>query len=140
MKFVSIVAALAGVTNAWFDTGHLLVARIGYEILEQEAADKLQQAQNILHELKVNDPSAVSKEGSHPFVECAPWADSFKYHGGFYQKGWHFIDQPFLDEGGTIKDYPQFQGDTHNATEALKGIMAWMNDPNADNFVVSTIK
>ena len=140
MKFVNMVAALAGVTNAWFDTGHLLVARIGYEILEQEAADKLKQAQNILNELKVQDPTAVSKEGNHPFVECAPWADSFKYHGGYYQKGWHFIDQPFLDEGGTISDYPQFQGDTHNAVEALKGIVAWMDDSSASNFVVSTIK
>jgi len=92
MKIIAIAAALAGVTNAWFDTGHLLVARIGYEILQTESPSQLQKAENILSELKTNDPSAVSKEGSHPFVECAPWADSFKYHGGFFQKGWHFID------------------------------------------------
>ena len=135
-----MIAALAGVTNAWFDTGHLLVARIAYEILQNEDPAQLQKANAILAELKANDPSAVSKEGAHPFVECAPWADSFKYNGGLYQKEWHFIDQPFLDEGGTINDYPNFVGDTHNAKEALKGIIEWMNNPDANNYVVQTIK
>jgi hypothetical protein len=48
MKFIAIVAALVGNTNAWFDTGHLLVARIGYEILQKESAAKLQRAESIL--------------------------------------------------------------------------------------------
>jgi len=33
MKFNVIAAALVGTTNAWFGTGHLLVARIGYNLL-----------------------------------------------------------------------------------------------------------
>jgi hypothetical protein len=32
MKF-AVIAALAGTTNAWFGTGHLLVARIAENLL-----------------------------------------------------------------------------------------------------------
>lgn len=59
-------------------------------------------------------------------VECVTFADDIKYKGGGYQSGWHFIDTPFLDEGGDISDY-DFTFDTHNVTEAITNLAAWVN-------------
>ena len=59
-------------------------------------------------------------------VECATFADDIKFKGGSYQKGWHFIDTPYLDEGGKISDY-NFTFDDHNITEAISGIVDWFN-------------
>jgi len=73
------------------------------------------------------DAKLTKDEGKHVFVECATFADSFKYNGGFYQKGWHFIDTPYLDEGGKISDY-DFTYDTHNITEAVNGLVGWVGD------------
>jgi len=41
MKIAIIAAALAGTTNAWFGTGHLLVARIAENLLETSAPEQL---------------------------------------------------------------------------------------------------
>jgi len=58
-------------------------------------------------------------------VECATFADDIKGKGGRWQSSWHFIDQPYLDQGGTIADYPEFVPDTHNITEATSAIVSW---------------
>ena len=39
---------------------------------------------------------------------------------------WHFINIPYLDEGGKISDY-NFTFDVHNITEAIDEIVAWFN-------------
>jgi len=59
-------------------------------------------------------------------VECTTFADDIKFKGGAYQSGWHFIDTPFLDEGGKISDY-NFTMDAHNVTEAIGGLVSWFN-------------
>lgn len=59
-------------------------------------------------------------------VECATFADDIKNKGGRYQQGWHFIDIPYLDQGGKISDY-DFTFDQHNVTEALGGIIKWFS-------------
>jgi hypothetical protein len=63
-------------------------------------------------------------------VECVTFADDIKYKGGSYQSSWHFIDQPYLDDGGTEADYPEFIPDTHNVTEAISAITNWINKEN----------
>lgn len=60
-------------------------------------------------------------------VECATFADDFKYKGGYYQKQWHFIDTPYLDDGDSTSDYPKFKPDVLNITEALDGLVAYFN-------------
>ena len=136
MKFALVAAAMIGSTNAWFGTGHLLVARVAFDILTKESPDQLAKAESILKQM--SDYETQHLEKNHPFVECATYADAFKYHGGIYQKTWHFVDQPLLDEGGTISDFPKFVPDTHSAVEALNGLIAWMNDPSATNYPVTT--
>jgi len=140
MKF-AVIAALAGTTNAWFGTGHLLVARIAEDILETSAPDQLAKVNAILKTLESADSQGTKNEGKHAFVECATYADDFKYHGGFYQKEWHFIDQPYLDEGGKISDY-DFTADTHPITEAIHGLVDWTTDlaHPKDSYIKTTIE
>ena len=139
MKFAVIAAALAGTTNAWFGTGHLLVARIAENILNEKAPEQLEKVKTVLSTLETTDASLTKHEKNHPFVECATFADDFKYNGGYYQKGWHFIDQPYLDEGGKISDY-SFVPDAHNVTEALNGLVNWFDEPSADSYIESEVK
>ena len=139
MKFTYALAALAGSTNAWFGTGHLLVARIAENILTEKNPGKLAEAKNLLAQLEQSDAKLTKNEKNHPFVECATFADDFKYNGGFYQKGWHFIDQPWLDEGGKMSDY-NFTYDVHNITEALNGLTLWMNDTKTDTYIKTTVE
>lgn len=57
-------------------------------------------------------------------TECATFADDIKFKGGMYQKGWHFIDTPMMDEGGKISDY-NFTADEHNITEVIGALSNW---------------
>lgn len=50
----------------------------------------------------------TTDEQYHPFTECATFADDIKATGYSFQSNWHFIDQPYLPDGGTIADYPSF--------------------------------
>jgi hypothetical protein len=45
-------------------------------------------------------------EGDYPVVECATFADEIKAKGASWQSGWHFVDTPYLDEGGDVHDFP----------------------------------
>lgn len=127
MKSQILTLALLGQTNAWWGNGHLLVARVAYELLDQQTID---QVEDILSVLKKSDPSWTHLEGDHPFVECVTFADDIKYKGGSYQSGWHFIDTPFLDEGGDVSDFPDFKIDDHTVSEAIQSITDWINKEN----------
>lgn len=125
MKFASLVL-LVGSASAWWDNGHLITARIAEDILRAQNPEVLTKVESILAVLKKSDPSYTEFEGKHPFVECATFADKIKHRGGSYQSGWHFIDQPYLDDAGTtIADFPDFQQDTHDVVEAINAIRMW---------------
>jgi hypothetical protein len=51
-KSFLITAALAGAAQAWWDKGHLLVARIAYDILQRENPAALEGANADLSILK----------------------------------------------------------------------------------------
>jgi len=124
---MSIAASvLVNEANAWWGTGHLIVARIANELLLKESPTTLSKAESVLAILENSDPSYTKAEGEHPFVECTTFADDIKFKGGAYQSGWHFIDQPYLDQGGKISDF-NFTADSHNVTEALSALTSWMN-------------
>jgi len=91
--------------------------------------------------LESADKKLTKNEGKHAFVECATFADDFKYNGGYYQKGWHFIDQPYLDEGGEVSDF-DFELDTHNITEAINGLVGWTTDLEhpKDSYIKTTVE
>jgi hypothetical protein len=105
MKYSFAIMALTGEASAWWGRGHLMVNRIAYEALEQENPAVLKAANDILNTLHQTMPDMVTNESQWPFVECATWADDIKGKGGKFQSGWHFIDRPFLDEGGKLTDF-----------------------------------
>jgi len=109
MKFSNIIAAFALVDSAeaWWGKAHLRTARIAYDILQKDSPDVLAKANTILHNMSNYETKKAEK--NYPFVECATYGDNFKYHGGIYQKEWHFIDQPFLDNKTSASDYPKFK-------------------------------
>merc|ERR1719453_653049 len=124
MKAIAIVSLLLSVATAWWDHGHLLTALIAEKILLEEDAGTHEQVINILETLKIADPKWTTSEDKHPMVECATFADEIKSKGGSWQRGWHFIDEPFLDEGGKIGDY-NFTFDSHNVTEVINALKMW---------------
>ena len=135
------IAALLNETGAWWGNGHLLTSRVAYEILSADSPDTITQVEDILSILKKSDPSWTKSEQDHPMVECVTFADDIKSKGGSYQSGWHFIDTPFLDEGGDISDY-DFTFDAHNVTEAITAIKDWVNkaDGYKDSFEYQQIQ
>jgi hypothetical protein len=81
-------------------------------------------------------------EGDYPFVECATFADEIKAKGGSWQSGWHFIDTPYLDEGGSIDDYPGFKFDEEHIGKVIPAIVDWLQGTSGyeNSFVYKTIK
>ena len=61
----------------------------------------------------------------HPFVECATFADDYKYHGEMWQADFHFVDIPWIEEG-TTSDYDIPYTDK-NLTTALNDIVGWLS-------------
>ena len=104
MNFVK-TSLLLGSTAAWKFSGHVTVARIAYDILEKKKPEVIKQVEAILKPLQDDFPDWTVKEGSHPFVECATYADDIKMKGGSFQSAWHFTDVPYLDDGGSLADY-----------------------------------
>ncbi len=115
-----LVALLFGHATAFWQQGHLMgkstfvfliafsVARIAFDKLQSENPSALNAANDLLKVYSQAQPSMTHLEGEYPFVECATFADEIKAKGGSWQSGWHFIDTPFLDEGGSISDFPGF--------------------------------
>lgn len=129
MKSIATTLALLALideTGAWWGNGHLLTSRIAFEILTTDSPDTATEVEKILAVLAASDAGWTKNEKDHPMVECVTFADDIKYKGGAYQSGWHFIDTPFLDEGGKISDY-DFTFDTHNITEAITALSSWVN-------------
>lgn len=58
-------------------------------------------------------------EGSHPFTECATFADDCKGKGYSFQSNWHYINLPYLDEAGTTLDDFDFVQPDVDVVQAL---------------------
>ena len=71
-------------------------------------------------------------EDKHPFVECATFADDYKYHGEGWQGDFHFIDIPNY-ESGAASDY-DFETEDRNLTYALTDIVAWLSGKQGDSY------
>ena len=68
----------------------------------------------------------IVSEVKYPFVECATFADEIKLKNMTWQSNWHFIDTPYLDEGGSISDYPGFVYDPNSVDKAITNIISWI--------------
>lgn len=101
-----------------------LVSRRAQSLLEGSAA--LTEALDVLSYLKVSEASLTTDEDSHPFTECATFADNIKGQGFSYQSDWHFIDQPYLSDGDTIEDYPDYKMSDTDIVAALTDLTAFL--------------
>ena len=81
----------------------IIVARKAESLLEASYPDVLAAAITDLASLQQDYPTLVT-EGSHPFTECATFADDCKGKGYSFQSNWHYINLPYLDEAGTTLD------------------------------------
>jgi len=79
-----IFIVLATSVSAWWGKGHLLAARIAYDILEKESPDTLSKVESMLTPLQLCYEEITKKEGNYAFVECATFADDIKAEGGEY--------------------------------------------------------
>ncbi|TNV78426.1 hypothetical protein FGO68_gene16199 [Halteria grandinella] len=107
--------------QCWWGNGHMIVARIAYDILEKDIRDK---ADSVLSHLM----PFTTLEDQHPFVECATFADEIKGRGWNDQANLHYIDQPFFDQGFMIQVAPE----SENVTWAIDMIVANMNRKNLE--------
>ena len=55
------------------------------------------------------------------------WNGTLHLWGFRWQAGWHFIDEPLLDQGGKISDF-NFTFDTHNITEVINALKDMYNN------------
>ena len=131
-----IIALLSSVT-AWWDHGHLLTARIAYDVLQKDSPGTIDAVNNLLEPLREADPKLTKTESAeHGFVECATWADIIKNLGGMWQYNWHFVDQPYLSDGDKIEDYPKFKVHAQNVSVVVPQLANWLKgEPEKDNFV-----
>lgn len=69
----------------------------------------------------------IVSERDHSFTECATFADEIKDTFGAWQKVWHHIDQPYLDEpGSTLDDFPDFDIGDYDVVSALTDLNAFL--------------
>jgi hypothetical protein len=117
-----------------------LIARIAYDILKSENPLALTKANSILKALADDNPTLTQKEGKYPFVECSTLADDIRTAGGQYQEGWHFVDNPFVDQG-SISDYPKFMFHDKNITRVIPEIVDWLTNTGdyKDSYTYTTI-
>jgi hypothetical protein len=134
------LAALATQSNAFWGTGHLLVSRRAQAILEDEAPEVLSQALDVLAPLKKYYSSLTTDEGDHPFTECATFADDIKGQGYSWQSSWHFINVPYLDEGGDIEDY-DFDVEPYDIVQCLDDLVGFLKGTvtESDSYYVQKI-
>lgn len=106
----------------------MIVANIAKLVLQQESPSTASNVEKILSILNVNKKTLTPREGDtsdYLFTECATFADEIKMRGGSFQTKWHFHDQPFLDEGGKVEDFPNYKIEPESLTDAIKGLTNW---------------
>jgi hypothetical protein len=64
-------------------------------------------------------------EDNHPFVECATFADDYKYSAAAWQSEQHYVDTPIIWEGES-SDY-EIPQNIYNITETTAAIIQWLS-------------
>mmetsp|Transcript_27208 Transcript_27208/g.19607 ORF Transcript_27208/g.19607 Transcript_27208/m.19607 type:complete len:107 (+) Transcript_27208:15-335(+) len=95
LSLLSLVLLFANSASAWWGTGHIITARIAYDLLKEKEPEVLAEAEKALSGLA----SFITDEKDYPFVECATFADVIKDAGFVDQSHWHYANTPvFADD------------------------------------------
>ena len=114
----------------------VLVAREAEALLEKNNPGALKAALDVLGPLQTSKqyPDLIKSENKHPFTECATFADEIKGEGMSWQSDWHFVDQPYYDQGGSAEDFPDFKPASVKVYEALDALTKFLKgDKSADD-------
>ena len=101
------------------------MANIAEKVLEEQNPTALKAANDLLLKLGEYNSTWVVNEDKHAFVECATFADDFKYHGEMWQSDFHFIDFPWIEEGEDA-DY-KINLSSRNLTDGMTTIVNWLS-------------
>ena len=73
----ALSAIAVGSVHAFWEYGHIFVARVAYEQLQfsREGRDVLSKANDLLKVYSNSNQSTIRSELNYPFVECATFAD-----------------------------------------------------------------
>ena len=86
----------------------------------------LQNALDVMAPFAKNHPDLIKSEKDHPFTECATFADEIKDEGMNWQYNWHFVDQPYLDQGGKLSDFPEFHENPEKVCDTLDALTKFL--------------
>jgi S1/P1 Nuclease len=109
-------------TQAWWNNGHMLVARVAQKELETHHPDVWTKVSAVHKKLE------TQYEQDHAFVESATFPDKFKYKG-FKELGmmspvstfgmWHYVDTPYFNG---VDEWPVNQSD-YNVVNAINRLI-----------------
>ena len=92
--------------------------------------------------LQDSNPDLTKQESTNnALTECATFADDIKSMGYDFQSDWHFKDQPYLDQGGSLDDY-DFTLPAYNSVDAMTDLTAFLKGEiteTGDSFYVDQI-
>ena len=79
----ALSAFVVGTTHAFWEYGHIFVARVAYDQLQfsREGRDALARANDLLKVYSSSNQSLIRSERNYPFVECSTFADQLKETG-----------------------------------------------------------
>mmetsp|Transcript_26124 Transcript_26124/g.30172 ORF Transcript_26124/g.30172 Transcript_26124/m.30172 type:complete len:183 (-) Transcript_26124:375-923(-) len=92
--FILTVCWLITTASAFWDTGHMIIARIAYDQIKKISPFTLYTV-----EQKITVLQNFSNEGKYPFVESSIWADENKHIGWNAFRSWHSEGIPYLHSG-----------------------------------------
>lgn len=99
---LAVLIALLGLANAWWCTGHMLVAHIAQQQLLQSHPAVYNFAQSILAPLNGD----LTHNIANTFTETACWPDDIKTYGLQQADPFHYIDKPYNPQGITTAPIP----------------------------------
>jgi hypothetical protein len=70
----------------------------------------------------------LAHEKDHPFVECAPFADTVKGQGYSFQSDWHYVNNPYLDQDQNIADYNFTEYSPLNVSSVITDLIDWLGE------------
>ncbi len=109
-----LLAALPA--NAWWNTGHIVVAEIAYRRLNATAKAEMERLLAI-----------DSLPASRTFVTAAAWADDLKTLDVHAYDDWHYLDVPFSPDGTPLPPMEK----TNNVEWAMRQCMTTLKSAKA---------
>lgn len=129
---IVLAALLCSAASAWSINGHLIVANVALNVLEDKAPASLKAANKMLTHLAAYNDTFTTHEKDHAFVETATFADDMKYHGEMWQSDFHFKKIAWIEEGKE-SDY-DIQSSPRNISVGLDDITSWLSGKRGDDY------